>query len=73
MLQQQQQKTISRKKLATTKFNDIVVTSMGRGRTTQKILDNYHLPHKKVTFAFIRMVPLKPNPLHNSDRSKVIL
>jgi hypothetical protein len=33
MLQQQKQKTILGKELATTKFDDIATTSVGRGQT----------------------------------------
>jgi hypothetical protein len=56
----------------TTKFDDIIATFAGKGWTIQKILENYRLPHKKITFAFARMVLTKPNLLHNSDKSEVI-
>jgi hypothetical protein len=60
------------KELATTKVDDIVATSTGRGQTTQKILENYHFLHMQVTFVFARMVPIGPNLFHNNEISKVI-
>ncbi len=72
MLQQQQQEIVFGKELATTKVDDIVVASVGKGRTVQKILKNYYFPHKKATFVFARTISTRPNLLHNSDRSEVI-
>ncbi len=68
----QQQETVLGKELATTKVDDIAASSAGRGRAAREILENYRLPHRKVTFASARTVPTGPNPLHNSERSEVI-
>ncbi len=68
----QQQETVLGKELAETKVDDIAATSAGRGGAAREILENYRLPHRKVTFASARTVPTGPNPLHNSDRSEVI-
>jgi hypothetical protein len=68
----QQQETVLGKELATTKVDDNAAASAGRGRTAREILENYRLPHRKVTFASARTVPTGPNPLHNSETSDVI-
>jgi hypothetical protein len=73
MLEQQQQQIILEKELATMKVADIVATFVERRRTAQKILMNYRLPHRKITFVTTTIVSTRPNVLHNNDRAEDIL
>jgi hypothetical protein len=44
-----------------------------RKRIIPETLENYRLPRRKVAFSSDRMVPTGPNPVHNSNRSEVII
>jgi hypothetical protein len=60
MLQQQQEEIVFGKELATTKVDEIVVASVGKGQTVRTILKNYCFPHRIVTFASTRTISTRP-------------
>jgi len=60
MLQQQQEEIVFGKELATTKVNEIVAASVGRGQTVRKILKNYCFIIGKLPLLLLEQYPQDP-------------
>lgn len=60
MLQQQQEEIVFGKELTTTKVNEIVAASVGRGQTVRKILKNYCFIIGKLPLLLLEQYPQDP-------------
>ncbi len=60
MLQQQQEEIVFGEELATTKVDEIVAASMGRGQIVRKILKNYCFLIGKLPLLLLEQYPQDP-------------